>query len=102
MTALALRSANYINAVSQLHGQVTREMWAPFWPASRSTQVPVGAITNGVHMPTWVAADVGRLFDRYLELALARAPRRSGDLGADPRHPRRRAVGSCRASCASS
>ncbi len=66
MTALALRSANYVNAVSQLHGQVTREMWAPFY-GTAVNDVPVGAITNGVHLGTWVAADVGRLFDRYLD-----------------------------------
>jgi starch phosphorylase len=66
MTALALRSSNYVNAVSQLHGQVTREMWAPFY-GRPVDQVPVGAITNGVHLGTWVAADMGRLFDRYLD-----------------------------------
>ena len=91
MTALALRSANYVNAVSQLHGQVTREMWAPFY-GKPVDQVPVGAITNGVHMETWVAADVGPALRSLPRLALARAQRRSGDLGADPRHPRRRAV----------
>jgi starch phosphorylase len=66
MTALALRSSNYVNAVSQLHGEVTREMWAPFY-GKPVNEVPVGAITNGVHQGTWVAADMGRLFDRYLD-----------------------------------
>src|SRR3954467_9246877 len=53
MTALALRSAGVVNAVSQLHGRVTREMWAPMWPDMSEPERPVAAITNGVHMPTW-------------------------------------------------
>ncbi len=67
MTALALRSSNYVNAVSQLHGEVTRQMWQPIWPDVPSDRVPVAAITNGAHLDTWVAADMGRLFDRYLD-----------------------------------
>lgn len=66
MTALAMRSAGAINAVSQLHGEVTREMFAPLWPDMPPGDRPVDAITNGVHVPTWVAADLGRLFDRQL------------------------------------
>jgi starch phosphorylase len=66
MTALAMRSAGAINAVSQLHGEVTREMFAPLWPDLSVNDRPVGAITNGVHVPTWVAGDLGRLFDRHL------------------------------------
>jgi starch phosphorylase len=66
MTALAMRSAGAINAVSQLHGAVTREMFAPLWPDLAEGDRPVGAITNGVHVPTWVAGDLGRLFDRHL------------------------------------
>ena len=66
MTALAMRSAGAINAVSQLHGAVTREMFAPLWPDVAETDRPVGAITNGVHVPTWVAGRLGGLFDRHL------------------------------------
>jgi starch phosphorylase len=66
MTALAMRSAGAINAVSQLHGEVTREMFAPLWPDLPPGDRPVGAITNGVHVPTWVAGDLARLFDRHL------------------------------------
>jgi starch phosphorylase len=67
MTALAMRSSDFINAVSQLHGEVTRKMWVGLWPGRAAEQVPVGAITNGVHLGSWVAADMGRLFDRYLD-----------------------------------
>ena len=66
MTALAMRSAGAINAVSQLHGDVTREMFAPLWPDRAPADRPVGAITNGVHVPSWVSADLAALFDRHL------------------------------------
>jgi starch phosphorylase len=65
MTALALRTANGVNAVSQLHGVVTREMWGPIWPGLPEDQRPVRAITNGVHTPSWMATDLIRLFDEY-------------------------------------
>jgi starch phosphorylase len=66
MTALALRSAGEVNAVSQLHGHVTREMWAPMWPNTPEAERPVAAVTNGVHVPTWIASDLASLFARYL------------------------------------
>ncbi len=66
MTALALRTAEGVNAVSQLHGVVTREMWAPMWPGVDAKQRPVRAITNGVHMPTWLSNEMSRLFDDYM------------------------------------
>ena len=65
MTALALRSAGKTNAVSQLHGRVTRDMFAPMWPDTPANDRPVDAITNGVHVPTWLAADLAALFTRY-------------------------------------
>jgi starch phosphorylase len=66
MTALALRSAASVNAVSQLHGEVTRSMWAPMWPGRAVADVPVAAVTNGVHAPTWISTDLSGLFDRHL------------------------------------
>jgi glycogen phosphorylase len=66
MTALALRAANGVNAVSQLHGVVTREMWGPIWPGTPADARPVRAITNGIHMPTWLSNEMARLFDDYL------------------------------------
>jgi starch phosphorylase len=66
MTALALRTANFVNGVSQLHGQVTREMWAPIWPGVQSGQHPVRAITNGIHVPTWMSLEMAALLDEYL------------------------------------
>ena len=66
MTALALRSAGAINAVSQLHGAVTRAMWGSIWPEVAEDKRPVRAVTNGVHVPTWIASDLEDLFAKYL------------------------------------
>jgi glycogen phosphorylase len=66
MTALALRAARGVNAVSQLHGVVTREMWAPMWPGVPESQRPVRAITNGIHLPTWLSNELARLFDDHM------------------------------------
>ncbi len=65
MTALALRTSGAVNAVSKLHADVTRSMWAPLWKV-RPDEAPVGAVTNGVHVPTWLSADLSGLFDRHL------------------------------------
>ena len=66
MTALALRTAGHRNAVSQLHGQVTRRMWRGLWPETREDQAPISHITNGIHVPTWVAREMSRLYQKYL------------------------------------
>ena len=66
MTALALRASASVNAVSQLHGEVTREMWVPIWPDTRVEDAPVKALTNGVHVPTWVSNEMAQLFARHL------------------------------------
>jgi starch phosphorylase len=66
MTALALRSAAEVNAVSRLHGEVTRSMWKPMWPDRAPDAVPVTSVTNGVHVPTWISSDMANLFSKYL------------------------------------
>jgi glycogen phosphorylase len=66
MTALALRTAANVNGVSALHGDVTRAMWQPIWPDRAAHDVPVKSITNGVHVPTWIANPVLDLFNRHL------------------------------------
>ena len=66
MTALALRTAGTVNGVSELHGQVTREMWGPIWPGVPDDRRPVGYITNGVHVPTWLSSELARLFDDHI------------------------------------
>ena len=66
MTALALRSAGKVNAVSRLHAEVTRAMWAPMWPGVSERDRPVEALTNGVHVGTWLSADVADLYTQHL------------------------------------
>jgi len=66
MTVLALRLAGRTNGVSQLHGQVSRQMWQPVWPDRPVEQVPIGAITNGVHLPSWLSTTLKELFDQFL------------------------------------
>ena len=66
MTALALRSAGAVNAVSRIHCEVTREMWAPMWPGTPSNERPVTSVTNGVHVPTWLASDMSDVLGTYL------------------------------------
>jgi len=65
MTALALRTSAFVNGVSALHGEVTRSMWRPMWPDTPADQIPVRSITNGVHVPTWMAGPVFALLDHH-------------------------------------
>src|SRR5262249_49848107 len=58
LTPLALRLSTYRNGVSELHGEVAREMWAGLWPGEPT---PVDAITNGVHLGTWLAPELAEL-----------------------------------------
>ena len=67
MTAFALRMSLFHNAVSQRHGEVTREMWQPLWPDLAVEDVPIDAITNGVHVPTWLNHRIETLLDRYMD-----------------------------------
>ncbi|WP_068030898.1 alpha-glucan family phosphorylase [Nocardia mexicana] len=57
MAHLGLRMAQRANGVSQLHGEVSRAMFAPLWPGFDASEVPIGAVTNGVHAPTWAARE---------------------------------------------
>jgi starch phosphorylase len=66
MSALALRMAERRNAVSQLHGKVSRKMWRGLWPEVEEDKVPISHVTNGIHVPTWVAPEMGSLYEKYL------------------------------------
>jgi starch phosphorylase len=66
MTVLALNVSRRANAVSSLHGRVSRAMWAPLFPDRSEDRVPIGHITNGVHLPTWLAPQMRQLYDRHL------------------------------------
>jgi starch phosphorylase len=67
MPVLAIRTAERANGVSELHGQVARQMWSFLWPTLPVEQVPIRHITNGIHTGTWLARRLWLLFDRYFE-----------------------------------
>jgi starch phosphorylase len=66
MTVLGLKLSRRANAVSSLHGEVSRAMWTGLYPGKTEDAVPIGHITNGVHVPTWLAPQMFRLYDRHL------------------------------------
>ncbi len=66
MTVLAIRLANSTNGVSKLHGSVSRKMWQNIWPNLPEAEIPITAITNGIHTQSWLAMEMAQLFDRYL------------------------------------
>ncbi len=66
MTVLGLKMSRYANAVASLHGVVSRKMWKPLWPNLPEEKVPIGHITNGVHVPSWMAWQMNTLFERHL------------------------------------
>lgn len=66
MTVLALRLAAFGNAVSKLHGQVSRRMWQALWPGVPTSEIPIGHVTNGVHFRSWISYEMNQLYDRYL------------------------------------
>lgn len=66
MPVLALHLSDHANAVSELHGQVSRRMWNFLWPDRRAEDVPISHITNGVHTGTWLARRMRVLFGTYL------------------------------------
>src|SRR5277367_1924184 len=66
MTVLGLLLSRRANAVSSLHGEVSRAMWKGLFPGKSEDAVPIGHITNGVHVPSWLAPQMSRLYDRHL------------------------------------
>jgi starch phosphorylase len=66
MTVLALRLSRRANAVSALHAEVSRAMWTNLFRNKLEDDVPIGHITNGVHVPSWLAPEMFRLYDRHL------------------------------------
>jgi glycogen phosphorylase len=66
MTVLGLKLSRRANAVSALHGEVSRAMWTSLYPGRPEEAVPIRHITNGVHVPTWLAPQMFRLYDRHL------------------------------------
>jgi starch phosphorylase len=66
MTVLALKLSRRANAVSSLHGEVSRAMWKGLYPSKAEHEVPIGHITNGVHVGTWLSVEMRQIYDRHL------------------------------------
>ncbi|MCS6965420.1 MAG: alpha-glucan family phosphorylase [Candidatus Kapabacteria bacterium] len=65
-TVCGLNVAWHRRGVSHLHGRTARRMWRGLWHEFPDDEVPITSITNGVHLPTWVAPEIAQLFDRYI------------------------------------
>jgi starch phosphorylase len=87
MAVMGLRLAGRSNGVAQLHGEVSREMFGGLWPDIAVNEVPIDAITNGVHAHTWVSDEIDGLLRRSVggvwDGADAAAWNRVHDLAAD-------------------
>ncbi len=68
MTIIGLKLSRTANAVSQLHGVVSRRMWAHLWPWRADEEIPIGHITNGVHTQSWLADSMKTFYDRHFPL----------------------------------
>ena len=67
ITVLGLKLSRAANGVSARHGVVARTMWQPLYPDRLPEDVPIGHVTNGVHVPSWLAPAMRELLDRHLE-----------------------------------
>ena len=67
MTVLGLRMSRFRNAVSSIHARVARAMWRDVWPEWSEDRVPIGHVTNGVHIASWLAVPMAELYDSCLE-----------------------------------
>jgi len=66
MAVLAIRTSQFCNGVSALHGQVSRKMWAAIWPGLPEPEIPIGHVTNGCHPRSWISPQLMGLYDRFL------------------------------------
>jgi starch phosphorylase len=66
VTQFALRTSRAANGVAKRHGEVSRDMWKDLWPDRAVDDVPIGHVTNGVHVPTWIGAPIRELLDKHL------------------------------------
>jgi starch phosphorylase len=66
-TYVGLRMADSAVGVSRLHGAVSRRLWKDAWPGLPESQVPIGSVTNGVHMPSWLAPELAAMLSRSVD-----------------------------------
>lgn len=66
LPVFAIKYSKYRNGVSEIHGEVSRNMWKDIFPYFQEDEVPIDSVTNGVHLQTWLSMEITYLFDRYL------------------------------------
>lgn len=66
MAVLAMENADWVNGVAELHAKVTRNMFQSRWPGFTEDEIPIEAVTNGIHTMTWISASMAELFDEHL------------------------------------
>jgi starch phosphorylase len=66
MFILGMKFSKFHNAVSRLHGQTARNMWAHLWPEKPRDEIPISHVTNGIHVSTFISPEIAMLFDRHL------------------------------------
>jgi glycogen phosphorylase len=81
MTVLALRFSRAANGVSELHGEVSRHMWKELYPGKTVEEVPIGHITNGIHIMGWMKGPVRRFWKR--KTAIAANPALAGTVSSE-------------------
>jgi starch phosphorylase len=69
LTPAAIRMSRSVNGVSRIHGRVSRAMWREMFPGRPEDEVPIGHVTNGVHLPSWMSVPMRRLLERHLGAA---------------------------------
>ncbi len=79
MTVLGLKLSRAANGVSELHGKVSRQMWHALWPGTKLEEVPIGHITNGIHLMGWMKGPVRKFWQRKLSGAGALHERAEGE-----------------------
>lgn len=66
LATMAIHLSAFVNGVSQLHAEVSKNMWRNLWPDFHKAEVPIEAITNGVHAPSWISGDMRMILNREL------------------------------------
>ena len=67
MTVLAMKMSDHRNGVSNIHGRVSRAMWHDLWPQRPESEIPIGHVTNGIHVSSFLAPEMRSLYDRHLD-----------------------------------
>jgi starch phosphorylase len=66
LTPLAIRMCRSTNGVSRKHGEVSRALWQKLWPGKKLAEIPITYVTNGVHVPTWIAPLLRALYEKHV------------------------------------